>query len=78
MLSTIPSSKRGDDGSGQAAHAAENADGEHAADIFAPDRRLDRLDDDQQAPAMAAVAIEIENAMRLMRIGSAAISDSAS
>ena len=33
---------------GQAAESAEHADREHAADIFAADRGLDRLDDDQQ------------------------------
>ena len=38
---------RRDQGAGQAAHAAEHADGEHAADILAPHRRLDRLDDDE-------------------------------
>jgi hypothetical protein len=38
----------GDHGSRQAAHAAEHADREYAADIFAADRRLDRLDDDEK------------------------------
>src|SRR5690349_20483345 len=33
---------------GEAAQAAEHADREHPADIFAADRRLDRLDDDQR------------------------------
>src|SRR4051812_42887495 len=37
---------RGDHHAGEAAEPAQHADGEHAADIFAADRRLDRLDDD--------------------------------
>src|ERR1700758_789739 len=35
---------------GEAAEAAQHADREDAADIFAADRRLDRLDDDQRRP----------------------------
>src|SRR4051794_13725026 len=37
----------GNQRAGQAAEPAEHADGEDAADIFTPDRRLDRLDHDQ-------------------------------
>ena len=48
MLSTTPSSIGADQGAGQASQAAEHADREHAADVLAPDRGLDRLDDDQQ------------------------------
>jgi hypothetical protein len=39
---------RGDHRARQATHAAEHADGEHAADVLAPDRRFDRLDDDEE------------------------------
>src|SRR5260370_38262383 len=39
---------RGDHRPGKAAEPAEHANGEDAADIFASDRGLDRLDDDQQ------------------------------
>src|SRR3954449_6639552 len=37
---------RRDHHAGEAAEPAQHADGEDAADIFATDRRLDRLDDD--------------------------------
>ena len=77
-LSRMPSSIARDQRAGQAAEAAEHADREHAADIFAPDRRLDRLDDDQQRAGDAAVAIEMPKAMRLMRVGEAPMSCSAS
>ncbi len=38
----------GDQRAGHATESAKHADGEDAADIFAADRRLDRLDDDEQ------------------------------
>ena len=47
-LSTTPSRIGADHGAGQAAQAAEHADREHAPDVFASDRGLDRLDDDQE------------------------------
>src|SRR5258705_2388502 len=39
---------RCDQRAGNAAESAEHANGEDASDIFAPDRRLDRLNDDEQ------------------------------
>ena len=75
-LSTMPSSMAAISVR-QAVHAAEHADGEHAADVLAADGGLDRLDDDEEAPASDAVAMEMPKAMRLMRIGSTASSRSA-
>ena len=47
MLSMTPSSIAAISVAGKAAEAAEHANGEYPPDIFAADRRLDRLNDDK-------------------------------